>query len=147
MCPICWISGFIAILFGGSFIATINHPISWILGILLISYSIYQFYEAKKRGNKMTTETKQRNRKTIFRFVQGVVIGSLVTIIIFYNLVNKFHNHEQEHEHGHKQIEQPMPKDLEVVENSIIIFYNPSEKEHKKLHKWLSRKGIVHKHQ
>ena len=27
MCPICWISGFIAVLFGGSFIATVNHPI------------------------------------------------------------------------------------------------------------------------
>jgi len=143
MCPICWISGFIAILFGGSFIATVNHPISWAVGILLIAFSFYKFYEAKKRGNKMTTETKQRNRKTIFRFIQGVIIGSLVTIIIFYSLTYK----EHEQEHGHKQIEQPMPKDLEVVENSIIIFYNPTEKEHKKLHKWLSRKGIGHKHQ
>ena len=34
MCPICWISGFIAVLFGGSFIATVNHPISWVLGFL-----------------------------------------------------------------------------------------------------------------
>ena len=143
MCPICWISGFIAILFGGSFIATVNHPISWAVGILLIAFSFYKFYEAKKRGKKMTAETKKRNRKTIFRFIQGVIVGSLVTIIIFYSLTYT----EHEHEHGHKQIEQPMPKDLEVVENSIIIFYNPTEKEHKKLHKWLSRKGIGHKHQ
>jgi len=68
MCPICWISGFIAVLFGGSFIATVNHPISWVLGFALIIYSIYKFYEAKKRGKKMTKETKQRNKKTIFRF-------------------------------------------------------------------------------
>tara|TARA_B110000459_G_C16197756_1_gene310805 strand:- start:64 stop:267 length:204 start_codon:yes stop_codon:yes gene_type:complete len=48
MCPICWISGFIALLFGGSFIAVDNHPISWILGFVLIIYSIFKFYEAKK---------------------------------------------------------------------------------------------------
>jgi len=97
MCPICWISGFIAFLFGGSFIATVNHPISWIVGILLIAFSIYKFYEAKKRGKKMTEETKQRNKKTIFRFVQGAVVGSIVTIIVFYSLTYK--KHEQEHEH------------------------------------------------
>ena len=69
MCPICWISGFIAVLFGGSFIATVNHPISWVLGLTLIAYSIYKFYEAKKRGKKMTIETKKRNKRIIFRFV------------------------------------------------------------------------------
>ena len=82
MCPICWISGFIAVLFGGSFIATINHPISWALGLMLIAYSIYKFYEAKKCGKKMTQKTKKR---IIFRFVQSAVVGSIVTIIIFYN--------------------------------------------------------------
>ena len=39
MCPVCWISGFIAVLFGGSFIAVANHPISWVLSIILISYA------------------------------------------------------------------------------------------------------------
>ena len=91
MCPICWISGFIAVLFGGSFIATFNHPISWALGFALIIYSIFKFYEAKKRGKKMTEETKKRNKRTIFRFVQGTVVGSIVTIIIFYNLTYKEH--------------------------------------------------------
>ena len=51
MCPICWISGFIAAIFGGSLIAVVNHPISWILSVLLIAYAAYKFYEAKKRGN------------------------------------------------------------------------------------------------
>ena len=69
MCPICWISGFIAALLGGSFIAVVNHPISWILSIILISYAFYKFYEAKKRGKKMSDETKDRNKKTIFRFI------------------------------------------------------------------------------
>ena len=143
MCPICWISGFIAILFGGSFIATINHPISWIVGILLIAFSFYKFYEAKKRGKKMTTETKQRNRKTIFRFIQGVVIGSLVTIIIFYSLTYK------EHEHEHEQMK-PSSAIIEKPQTkipSIVIFYNPTDKEHKRLHMWLKRHNIQHKHQ
>ena len=52
MCPICYISGFIAALLGGSFIAVANHPISWILSIILISYAVYKFYEAKNRGKK-----------------------------------------------------------------------------------------------
>ena len=89
MCPVCWISGFIAALFGGSIIAVANHPISWILTIIFISYAVYKFYEAKKRGKKMSEETKDRNKKTIFRFIQGVVVGSIVTIIIFYSLTYK----------------------------------------------------------
>ena len=100
MCPIRWISGFIAVLFGGSFIATVNHPISWVLGLALIVYSIYKFYEAKKRGNKMTVETKKRNKRIIFRFVQGAVVGSIVTTIIFYSLTHK------EHEKMHQLLEQ-----------------------------------------
>ena len=102
MCPICWISGFIAVLFGGSFIATINHPISWIIGVLLIFYSIYKFYEAKKRGNKMSTETKQKNRRTIFRFIQGAIVGSIVTIILFYGFTHKEHQkmHDLLEKHG-----------------------------------------------
>ena len=102
MCPICWISGFIAVLFGGSFIATVNHPISWALGSALIVYSIFRFYEAKKRGTKMTEETKKRNKRTIFRFVQGALVGSIVTVMIFYNLTQKEHGkmHQLLKEHG-----------------------------------------------
>jgi len=91
MCPICWISGFVAVLFGGSFIAVVNHPISWAIGFLFIAYSIYKFYQARERGKKMTIETKKRNKRLIFRFVQGAVVGSIVTIIIFYNLTYKDH--------------------------------------------------------
>ena len=54
MCPICWISGFVAAIFGGSLLAVVNHPISWILSGLLIAYAAFKFYEAKQKGNKMT---------------------------------------------------------------------------------------------
>ena len=102
MCPICWISGFIAFLFGGSFIAIANHPISWGLGLALIVFSIYKFYEAKKRGKKMTKETKKKNKRIIFRFVQGAIVGSIVTIIFFYSLTHKEHErmHQLLKEHG-----------------------------------------------
>ena len=49
MCPICWISGFIAAIFGGSILAVVNHPISWIISGLFITYAFYKFYEARKR--------------------------------------------------------------------------------------------------
>ena len=102
MCPICWISGFVAVLFGGSFIAVVNHPISWAIGFLFIAYSIYQFYQARERGKKMTTETKKRNKRLIFRFVQGAVVGSIVTIIVFYSQTHKEHErmHQLLKEHG-----------------------------------------------
>ena len=59
-------------------------------------------YEAKKRGSKMSEEAKNRNKKTIFRFIQGAVIGSIVTIIIFYSLTYKEHQrmHDLLEKHG-----------------------------------------------
>ena len=102
MCPICWISGFIAALFGGSLIAVVNHPISWILSIFLISYATYKFYEAKRKGKQMSQDTKARNKKTIFRFIQGVIVGSIVTVIVFYGLTHKEHQrmHDLLEKHG-----------------------------------------------
>ena len=102
MCPICWISGFIAALFGGSLIAVINHPISWILSVFLISYAAYKFYEAKKKGKQMNQDTRARNKKTIFRFIQGVIVGSIVTVIVFYGLTHKEHQrmHDLLEKHG-----------------------------------------------
>ena len=102
MCPICWISGFIAAIFGGSLLAVVNHPISWIISVSLLVYAFLKFYEAKKRGKKMTSETKARNKRTIFRFIQGVVVGSVVTVIVFFSLTYKEHErmHELLEKHG-----------------------------------------------
>jgi hypothetical protein len=86
MCPVCWISGFIAALFGGSFIAVANHPISWILSIILISYPGYKFYEAKKRGKKMSEKPKDKIEKQYSDLFQVVIVGSIVTVIVFFSL-------------------------------------------------------------
>ncbi len=102
MCPVCWISGFIAALFGGSMLAVVNHPISWILSFLLILYGLFKFYEAKNRGKKMLEKTKIQNKKIIIRFVQGVLVGSFVTAAIFYSLTYKEHErmHDLLEKHG-----------------------------------------------
>ena len=102
MCPICWISGFIAVLFGGSFAATINHPISWIIGGFVIAYGLYKFYDGYKRGKSMEEDTKARNRNTVYRFIQGLVIGALVTGALFYKYTADEHQrmHDVLEEHG-----------------------------------------------
>tara|TARA_Y100001970_G_C14153291_1_gene813991 strand:- start:1174 stop:1500 length:327 start_codon:yes stop_codon:yes gene_type:complete len=102
MCPVCWISGFIAALFGGSILAVVNHPISWILSCLLILYGLFKFNEAKNRGNKMLKKTKLQNKKIIIRFVQGVLVGSFVTVVVFYSLTYKEHQrmHDLLEKHG-----------------------------------------------
>ena len=102
MCPICWISGFIAALLGGSMLAVVNHPISWIISFILILYAAYKFYESRKRGLKMNQETKARNKKTIFRFIQGVDLGARVTTTEIYSLTYKEHErmHDLLEKHG-----------------------------------------------
>ena len=68
MCPICWISGFIAALFGGSVLAVANHPISWIISIALIAYAISKFYEAKEEETKCPMKVKLRIKKQFLDF-------------------------------------------------------------------------------
>ena len=50
----------------------------------------------------MNQDTKARNKKTIFRFVQGVIVGSIVTVIVFYGLTHKEHQrmHDLLEKHG-----------------------------------------------
>ena len=49
----------------------------------------------------MSNESKIKNKKTIFRFLQGVFVGSIVTIIVFYSLTYK--EHERMHDLLEKQ--------------------------------------------
>ena len=49
----------------------------------------------------MSQETKARNKKTIFRFVQGAIVGSIVTVIVFYSLTHKEHQKMHELLKGH----------------------------------------------
>ena len=73
------------------------------------------------------------------KFILGIIIGSLVTTLVFYNLPYKEHEQVKP---GSAIIKEPQ---TEIP--SIVIFYNPSDREHKQLHKWLKRHNIQHKHQ
>ena len=79
------------------------------------------------------------------KFILGIIIGSLVTLV-FYNLPYKEYEQEQV-KHDSVIIEEDKHQRLIKEVPSIIIFYNPSKREHKKLHKWLKRHNIQHKHQ
>ena len=50
----------------------------------------------------MNEDTKARNRRTIFRFMQGVLLGSFVTAVVFYSLTYKEHErmHDLLESHG-----------------------------------------------
>ena len=50
----------------------------------------------------MSKKTKELNKKTIFRFTQGVVVGSIVTVVVFYSLTYKEHErmHDLLEKHG-----------------------------------------------
>ena len=60
------------------------------------------FMRLKKKGKQMNQDTKARNKKTIFRFLQGVIVGSIVTVIVFYSLTYKEHQrmHDLLEKHG-----------------------------------------------
>ena len=80
------------------------------------------------------------------KFILGITIGSLVTTLVFYNLPYKKYEQE-EVKHDSIIIEEDKHQRLITEVPSIIIFYNPSKREHKKLHKWLKRYNIQHIHQ
>ena len=56
----------------------------------------------QKSVEKNDGETKKRNKRIIFRFVQGAIVGSIATIIIFYSLTHTEHKrmHQLLKEHG-----------------------------------------------
>ena len=55
MCPACWITGFISALFGGSLIAVVSHPISWILSVVLILSLLIKYGKETKLGGWLSS--------------------------------------------------------------------------------------------
>lgn len=102
MCPICWINGIMLLLFGASSAAL---GIQWYYLLpagLLMLFGAYKMYDGWKRGKSMTDDAKAQNRKTVMRFVQGVLVGALVSGVLFYTLNAKEHEsmHELLEQHG-----------------------------------------------
>ena len=69
MCPVCWINGILALLFGAS---AVSFGTEWYIivpSIVLTIWGIYKLWEGIKRGRTWTDEQKASGRKTVFRFV------------------------------------------------------------------------------
>ena len=82
------------------------------------------------------------------RFILGTIIGSLITTFVFiaYPSDNDL-LYDDEIESSSTIIEEDKYERLIKEVPSILIFYNPTPREHKKLHKWLKRYNIKHIHQ
>ena len=92
MCPICWISGILALLFGASAFSFGTEWYIVIPSIVLLGYGCYKIWEGIKRGKKFTDEQKANSKKTITRFVIGVAIGLYTGAVVVWMLMLPEHN-------------------------------------------------------
>ena len=85
------------------------------------------------------------------RFILGTIIGSLITTSVFIAYLIWWGNNDLLYDHKIEPsstiIEEDKYERLIKEVPSILIFYNPTPREHKKLHKWLKRHNIKHIHQ
>ena len=81
----------------------------------------------------------------MMRFILGTIIGTLITTFVF--IAYPIWWADNGTEVYNVEPSSAIMEDREKEYPSIVIFYNPSEREHKKLHKWLKRHNIQHIHQ
>ena len=109
MCPVCWISGVLFLLFGASALSFGTEWYILIPSIVLLGYGCYKIWVGIKRGKNFTAEQKANSKRTIKRFVIGVAIGLYTGIAVMYALSGaehkRMHNlleqHGLEEQHGH----------------------------------------------
>ena len=102
MCPICWINGFLALLFGAS---AFSFGTEWYIvfpSVLLLFYGCYKIWDGIKRGKNFSDEQKANSKRTITRFVIGVAIGLYTGIAVMYALSRAEHlrMHDLLEQHG-----------------------------------------------
>lgn len=102
MCPICWINGLVALLISFGVMAIDSPYTIWLMiiaGVLTV-YSMWKFWKGFKKWKGFDKNQRIRNWKTIKRFTQGIVIGSLITIAVFYSIhwpaIDSYHEHDKE---------------------------------------------------
>ena len=91
MCPICWITGILALMFGASIFSFGTEWYILIPSILLLFYGCYKIWEGIKKGKKFTSEQKANSKKTIIRFAIGVAIGLYTGFAIMFAISNAEH--------------------------------------------------------
>ena len=108
MCPICWISGVLFLLFGASALSFGTEWYILIPSFVLLAYGGYKIWIGIKRGKKFSAEQKANSKRTITRFIMGVAIGLYTGIAVMYTLSRaehlRMHDLLEQHgieEHGH----------------------------------------------
>jgi len=109
MCPICWISGVLFLLFGASALSFGTEWYILIPSFVLLAYGGYKIWVGIKRGKNFSTEQKTNSKRTIKRFILGVAIGLYTGIAVMYALSGAEHKrmhdlleqHGIEEQHGH----------------------------------------------
>ena len=107
MCPVCWISGVLFLLFGASALSFGTEWYILIPSFVLLAYGGYKIWVGIKRGKNFTVEQKANSKRTITRFVIGVAIGLYTGIAVMYALSRAEHlqmhdllkKHGIEHQH------------------------------------------------
>jgi putative Mn2+ efflux pump MntP len=102
MCPICWINGFLALLFGASAVSFGTEWYIVIPSILLFFYGCYKIWDGIRRGKNFSDEQKTSSRRSIIRFVIGVAIGLYTGFAIMFAISNVEHQrmHDLLEQHG-----------------------------------------------
>ena len=95
MCPICWINGFLALLFGASAFSFGTEWYIVIPSIVLLGYGCYKIWDGIKRGKNFSDEQKASSKRSIIRFVIGVAIGLYTGFAIMFAISNS--EHQQMH--------------------------------------------------
>ena len=102
MCPICWINGFLALLFGASAFSFGTELYIVIPSVLLLFYGCYKIWDGIKRGKNFSDEQKTSSRRSVIRFVIGVAIGLYTGFAIMFAISNAEHQrmHDLLEQHG-----------------------------------------------
>ena len=104
MCPICWVNGLIALLISVGILSIDSPYTPYLIGIavILTAYSIWKFWKGYKKWQNFSAEQRARNWKTIKRFTQGVIVGSVITGAVIYSIhwpAIDFYHHNMSDKH------------------------------------------------
>ena len=102
MCPICWINGFLALLFGASAFSFGTEWYIVIPSVVLLIYGCYKIWDGIKRGKNFSDEQKASSRRSVIRFIIGVAIGLYTGFAIMFAISSAEHQlmHDLLEQHG-----------------------------------------------
>jgi len=91
MCPICWINGFLLMLFGAS---AFSFGTEWYIvlpSLLLLVYGCYKIWDGIKKGKHYSDQQRINSRRTIILFIIGVAVGMYTGAAIMFAIASADH--------------------------------------------------------